>query len=255
VTALPGRQDRPAEHRRQGGAVLAFEQVTFGYGRIPVLREVSLQVTPAEFVAIIGANGSGKTTLMKLALGLLRPTHGTVRLFGQPVARFHDWRRIGYVPQRAATDASVPVSVDEVVRSGLAGSLGPLRRPTREQRRQLEHVIDLMGLSSIRKQAVRTLSGGQQQRTLIARALVTDPDLLVLDEPTSGVDADARGVLRESLEHLLRIHGVAVCYVTHDPEGFVGLADRVLEVRAGRVVQCDDPTLHHHVHRPGEPGG
>jgi zinc transport system ATP-binding protein len=237
--------------RRAGGPpVLAFEQVTFGYGRIPVLREVSLRIEAGEFVAIIGANGSGKTTLMRLALGLLRPTHGTVRLFGTPVARFQDWARVGYVPQRAAADTSVPVSVEEVVRSGLASTLGPLRRPNREQRRQLEHVIDLMGLASIRRQAVTTLSGGQQQRALIARALVTDPDLLVLDEPTSGVDADARGVLRESLEHLLRIHGVAVCYVTHDPEGFVGLADRVLEVRAGRVVQCEDPSLHHHEHRP-----
>jgi zinc transport system ATP-binding protein len=245
-----GHPSAPAKHAaRPDPRVLAFDQVTFGYGRIPVLREVSLGIGPGEFVAIIGANGSGKTTLMKLGLGLLRPTHGTIRLFGDPVSRFNDWWRIGYVPQRATASSSVPVSVEEVVRSGLAGRLGSLRRTSRAQRRQLEHVIDLMGLATIRKQAVGTLSGGQQQRTLIARALVTDPELLVLDEPTSGVDADARGVLRESLEHLLRIHGVAVCYVTHDPEGFVGLADRVLEVRAGRVVQCDDPSLHHHVHR------
>jgi zinc transport system ATP-binding protein len=189
VSDPPDQAHRPtvaAGPRRTDVPVLAFDQVTFGYGRIAVLREVSLQIAPAEFVAIIGANGSGKTTLMKLALGLLRPTHGTVRLFDEPVARFGTWQRIGYVPQRAAADASVPISVDEVVRSGLAGHLGPLRRPSREQRRQVEHVVDLMGLSSIRKQAVATLSGGQQQRTLIARALVTDPDLLVLDEPSAG---------------------------------------------------------------------
>jgi zinc transport system ATP-binding protein len=185
------------QRRRCDTPVLAIDQVTFGYGRIPVLREVSLRVAPGEFLAIIGANGSGKTTLMKLGLGLLRPTHGTVRLFGEPIARFHDWGRIGYVPQRAAADSSVPINVDEVVRSGLAGRLGFLRRPTPAQRRQVEHVIDLMGLSAIRRQAAGTLSGGQQQRTLIARALVTDPDLLVLDEPTSGVDTDARGGLGE----------------------------------------------------------
>jgi zinc transport system ATP-binding protein len=230
--------------------VLAFDRVTFGYGRIPVLREVTLQLAPGEFVAIIGANGSGKTTLMRLALGLLRPSHGMVRLFGEPVGRFRDWRRVGYVPQRAAASSSVPISVDEVVRSGLASELGALRRQRAAHRDQLEHVVDLMGLSAIRRQAVASLSGGQQQRTLIARALITDPDLLVLDEPTSGVDAGARGVLRESLEHLLRIHGVAICYVTHDPEGFVGLADRVLEVRAGQVVRCEDPSLHHHEHQP-----
>jgi zinc transport system ATP-binding protein len=240
----------PVRGDRDRRPVLAFERVTFGYGRIPVLRDVGLWIAPGEFVAIIGANGSGKSTLMKLALGLLRPTSGTVRLFGEPVGRFRDWRRVGYVPQRAAASSSVPISVDEVVRSGLAGELGGLRPLRRLRRRQLEHVIDLMGLGAIRKQAVASLSGGQQQRTLIARALVTDPDLLVLDEPTSGVDADARGVLRASLEHLLRVHGVAICYVTHDPEGFVGLADRVLEVRAAEVVRCEDPSLHHHEHRP-----
>lgn len=240
----------PGGRRTGDSPVLAFEQVTFGYTGMPVLREASLRIIPGEFVAVIGANGSGKTTLMKLALGLLRPTHGKVRLFGEPAARFRDWWRIGYVPQRASATSSVPVSVEEVVRSGLAGQLGVLRRPNRAQRDHLEHVVGLMGLGPIRRQAVDTLSGGQQQRTLIARALVTDPDLLVLDEPTSGVDADARGALRESLEHLLRAHGVAVCYVTHDPQGFVGLADRVVEVRAGRVVECEDPSKHSHPHEP-----
>ena len=241
-------QPHPKGPRTHGSPVLAFEQVTFGYTRLPVLREVSLTIDPGEFVAIIGANGSGKSTLIKLGLGLLRPTHGTVRVFGAPVDRFSDWARIGYVPQRAVADSSVPLSVAEVVRSGLAGSLGLVRRPNRRQREQIDHVIDLMGLGRIRRQAVGTLSGGQQQRALIARALVTDPDLLVLDEPTSGVDADARGVLRESIEHLLREHGVAVCYITHDPVGFSGLADRVLEVRAGRVAECEDPSVHHHPH-------
>lgn len=232
---------------------LDFDQVTFGYGRLPVLREASLRLREGEFVAVIGANGSGKTTLMRLGLGLLKPSHGTVRLFGEPLSRFKEWGKVGYVPQRASGASTVPVSVDEVVQTGLAGHLGLLGRPRQADRERVAHVVDLLGLAAIRTQPMNRLSGGQQQRTLIARALVTSPRLLVLDEPTTGVDADARGVLRESLEHLVRVEGVAVAYISHDPEGFAGLADRVVELRAGRVVLCDDPSVHGHPHEPALP--
>ncbi|MEX0658888.1 MAG: ABC transporter ATP-binding protein [Egibacteraceae bacterium] len=234
---------------------LEFDQVTFGYGRIPVLREASLTLKEGEFVAVIGANGSGKTTLMRLGLGLLQPSHGTVRLFGRPIGRFRDWGKVGYVPQRASGASTVPVSVEEVVHTGLAGQLRLLHRIRPADRERIEHVIDLLGLAAIRKEPIGQLSGGQQQRALIARALVTAPRLLVLDEPTTGVDADARGVLRESLEHLVHVEGVAVAYISHDPEGFAGLADRVVELRAGHIALCDDPSVHGHPHEPVLPPG
>jgi zinc transport system ATP-binding protein len=214
---------------------LELDQVTFGYGRIPVVREVSLRVPAGAFVAVVGANGSGKTTLMRLALGLLKPSHGTVRVFGTPIGALRDRSTIGYVPQQATTQTRLPVSVEEVVLTGLAGK-GLVRRRTAEDRARVEHVIDLMGLTAVRRARLADTSGGQQQRALIARALVTSPDLLVLDEPTTGVDAEARHVLRESLEHLVDVEQMAVVYVSHDPEGFAGLADRVVEVRAGRLV-------------------
>jgi len=214
---------------------LELDQVTFGYGRIPVVREVSLGVPTGAFVAVVGANGSGKTTLMRLALGLLKPSHGTVRVFGTPIGALRDRSRVGYVPQRATTQTRLPVSVEEVVLTGLAGK-GLLRRRTADDRARVEHVVDLMGLTAVRRARLSDTSGGQQQRALIARALVTSPDLLVLDEPTTGVDAEARHVLRESLEHLVDVERMSVIYVSHDPEGFVGLADRVVEVRAGRLV-------------------
>jgi zinc transport system ATP-binding protein len=232
--------------------VLEFDQVTFGYGRIPVLREVSLRIAEREFVALVGANGAGKTTLLRLALGLLRPTHGTVRLFGTPLDRFGDWSRIGYVPQRAAAAVTLPVSVTEAVETGLASQLGLLRRPSAAQRARVAHVLDLLGLAALRHEPVQRLSGGQQQRALIARALVTNPRLLVLDEPTTGVDAEARGILRESLEHLVDVEGVAVAYVSHDPEGFAGLADRVVEVRAGTAAEV--PRSPHHQEADAQPG-
>jgi len=215
---------------------LELDRVTFGYGAVPVLREASLAVHEGEFVAIVGANGSGKTTLLRLSLGLLRPESGTVRLFGVDAASFHDWWRIGYVPQRAVTSSALPISVDEVVRTGLAGRGRALRRG-RSAHERLEHVMDLMGLAGVRRRRVSDISGGQQQRALIARALVTAPRLLVLDEPTTGVDVSARTVLRDSLEHLVRVESMAVVYVSHDPGGFEGLADRVVEVEEGCVVR------------------
>ncbi len=218
---------------------LEFDQVTFGYGRLPVLREVSLRIPQGELVAVVGPNGSGKTTLMRLGLGLLHPTHGVVRLFGTDVTRFRERWRVGYVPQRASGTTTLPISVTEVVRTGLAGQLRPGRRFTRRHRERLDHVLDLMGLGPVRRQRLSELSGGQQQRALIARALVTGPRLLVLDEPTTGVDAEARAVLRESLEHLVVVEGIAVVYVSHDPGGFAGIAGRVVEVRAGRIVPVD----------------
>lgn len=215
---------------------LQLDQVTFGYGAVPVVREVSLRVQQGDFVALVGANGSGKTTLMKLALGLLRPTHGHVRLFGVDPTRLEARWQVGYVPQRASAATSLPISVVEAVRTGLAGQHRGVRRTTGAQRERLEHVLDLMGLEGVRRRRLSELSGGQQQRALIARALVTGPRLLVLDEPTTGVDAAARTVLRESLEHLVEVEGIGVVYVSHDPEGFTGLADVVIEVVAGRLV-------------------
>jgi zinc transport system ATP-binding protein len=215
---------------------LELDRVSFSYGAVPVIDDVSLQVPAGSFLALVGANGSGKSTLMRLGLGLLRPTSGSVRLFGADASRFSQRWQIGYVPQRASAATTLPVSVLEVVRSGLAGQLRPWRRyaPGHEQR--LEHVLDLMGLDAVRRRRLGELSGGQQQRALIARALITQPRMLVLDEPTTGVDAGARAVLRDSLEHLVQVERIAVVYVSHDPEGFAGLADRVVEVRSGRLV-------------------
>lgn len=214
---------------------LELNEVSFAYGGSPVLRQASLRVSEGEFVAVVGGNGSGKTTLMKIALGLLPPGTGHVRLFGDDIKSFRDWHKVGYVPQRAVAVSALPVSVDEVVRSGLAARARWLGRRRPEEHERIEHVVDLLGLVAVRRSRMSELSGGQQQRALIARALVTAPRLLVMDEPTTGVDSHARQILRASLEHLVDVEGMAVVYVSHDPEGFSGLAQRVVEVADGRA--------------------
>ena len=216
-------------------AALELDHVTFAYNGQPVIRDVSMSVGQGAFVALVGGNGAGKSTLVRLSLGLLRPYQGHVRLFGTEATQFRQWWQVGYVPQRAAADSALPISVAEVVRTGLAGQLRPGRRQTPRHRERMEHVLDVMGLTQLRGRRMSQLSGGQQQRALIARALLTEPRLLILDEPTTGVDADARAVLRASLEHLAQVEQVAVVYVSHDPETFAGLATCVVELRAGEA--------------------
>ncbi|MHA7143021.1 MULTISPECIES: metal ABC transporter ATP-binding protein [unclassified Arthrobacter] len=223
-------------------AVLEFDRVSYGYGRVPVLTDVSLRLEAGAFTAVVGPNGAGKTTLVRLALGLVRPTDGSIRLFGTDTARFRQWSWVGYVPQRAETSSVLPISVNEVVRSGLAGRLRPLQRISAVQHERIEHVLDVMGLQAVRRHRITELSGGQQQRALVARALVTTPRLLFLDEPTTGVDTEAKAALRASLEHLVHVEGIAVVYISHDPAGFTGLAHRVLEVRDGNVLPLPDVT-------------
>jgi zinc transport system ATP-binding protein len=191
------------------------EDVSFAYGEVRVLDHVTLTVRAGDFLGIIGPNGSGKTTLLRLVLGLAAPHGGSVRLFGTPSAGFRDWRRVGYVPQRLAVDAAVPATVEEVVVTGLLPARGALRRGGAAARRVAE-VLHRVGMERHRADRVGALSVGQQQRVLLGRALVVEPELLVLDEPTSGVDPEGQASFYDLLHHLNRERGVTLLLVSHD---------------------------------------
>lgn len=200
----------------------------------PVLRGIDLQVGAGEFVALLGANGSGKSTLVRTVTGLLPLSRGEVRLFGDEVGRFRDWRRIGFVPQRAGAGSGVPASAAEVVAAGRLGHRRLLRRLSAADRTAVEESLATVGLSDRAQDPVTSLSGGQQQRVLVARALATDPDLLVLDEPTAGVDASSQEALAETL-HRLSDRGVSVLLVAHELGPLTPLLHRVVVLADGRV--------------------
>ncbi len=189
----------------------------FAYDGERVLDEVSLRVDRGDFLGIIGPNGAGKSTLLRILLGLLRSECGHVRLFGVDLAEFHDWQRLGYVSQKAAAfDARFPASVLEVVMSGRVKREG-LGRPFRATDREAaRHALETVGMLAYRDRLIGQLSSGQQQRVLIARALATGPDLLVLDEPTVGVDADAQEQFYSLLRYLNRERGTTLILVSHD---------------------------------------
>jgi zinc transport system ATP-binding protein len=216
--------------------VVELENVSFGYrAGVRVLDHVSLRVDAGEFVAIAGPNGGGKTTLLRLVLGLERPTAGTVKVFGRSGGKSVDGARIGYLPQRARLIGEAPVTVREVVSTGRlapAGIWGPLRRVDREA---VARAIETVGLTDRADSPLRTLSGGMQQRALIAKALASEPTLLALDEPTTGVDAESQESLGVLLEGLREQLGVTILYVSHEFGAVEHVVDRIVLVRGGIV--------------------
>ena len=201
----------------------------------PVVRRVDLDVHTGEFVTLLGANGSGKSTLVRACVGLLPLTSGTIELFGSPVARFTDWRRVGYVPQRSTAQSGVPATVREVVATGLLARRPRLGWPRRRDQEAVTEAIELVRLGGRARDSVARLSGGQQQRVMIARALAGQPDLLVLDEPTAGVDHASQLVLAELFAELVA-RGTTVLFVAHELGPLATLVDRAVVLRDGRKV-------------------
>jgi len=228
-------------------------------GRL-VLRGVDLRIQAGEVVAVLGTNGSGKSTLIKTVVGLLPAARGEVRLFGTPVPRFRHWNRIGYVPQRITAAGGVPATVAEVVSSGLLSKRRLFRPLKAADRAAIDAALEIVDMADRRKDGVAELSGGQQQRVLIARALVSDPDLLILDEPTAGVDLASQAIFADAIRERVA-RGTTVVMVSHDLGPMDALIDRSIVLRRGRIVYDGPPhasQTHAHVHPHGsvddEPG-
>ncbi|GAB7388573.1 metal ABC transporter ATP-binding protein [Bacillaceae bacterium] len=208
--------------------VISLDGVTFYYGNRLVLEKIDMTVQAGEFLGLVGPNGSGKSTLIKIILGLLKPNAGEVRLFGQPLSRFRDWPKVGYVSQKANSfNTGFPATVFEVVSMGLFGKMGLFKWMGKKEKAKVYEAIETVGLSEYARQNVGKLSGGQQQRVFIARALVSDPELLILDEPTVGVDAQSEAQFYDLLEKMHRERGVTLLLVSHDIGVITAKVDRV----------------------------
>jgi zinc transport system ATP-binding protein len=218
-------------------------------GGRPVLRGIELTVETGQFVALMGANGSGKSTLVRAMTGLSPLTTGTLSLFGTPIQSFHDWRRIGFVPQRATAASGVPSSVREVVASGRLTRRRLLAPLSRADRTAIDDAIEVVGLTGLRRRGVSQLSGGQHQRVLIARALAGQPDLFFLDEPAAGVDLPNQQALADALQ-VLSDRGATIVLVAHELGPMSPLIDRAVVMREGRIAYDGPPLADHEVHHP-----
>jgi zinc transport system ATP-binding protein len=217
-----------------------LRRVSFGYrSGQRVLEDISLRIDEGEFVAVAGPNGGGKTTLVRVLLGLERPTAGTALLFGETAQRFSRRRTLGYLAQRSELGGDAPATVREIVSAGrlaAGGLIGPMRRRDRELAAE---AISRVGLDSVADLPVRTLSGGMQQRAFIAKALAGEPALLVLDEPTTGVDAESQESLAALLDRLHSDLGVTILYVSHEFGAVERFVQRLVLVR--RTIVFDGP--------------
>jgi zinc transport system ATP-binding protein len=219
--------------------LLRASGVWFAYNGEPVLRDVGLEVRRGEFVALVGPNGSGKSTLLRLLLGSLTPSAGTVELFDRAPSKLRDRWRIGYVPQRAPIASEAPATVEEIVAAGRLSRRGWWRPLTKADRDAVHHALESVGLANLASRPINELSGGQQQRAFIARAFASEPELLVLDEPIAGVDAESQRRFRDSLTHLIEEHRAGVLLVSHELTAVADEVDRVVVLKG--TVLFDGP--------------
>ena len=251
----PGRGERPA---------VVFDHVHFGYGREEVLVDVDFRIAEGTFTALIGPNGAGKTTLLRLLLGLNRPRTGRIRVLGEePGSRGH---RIGYVPQATGVPEGFPLTLEEVVLMGRYPRVGFGRRPGSRDRDAVREALARVKLAEAADRRFSELSGGQQRRALIARALVAEPRLLLLDEPTAGLDPASQARFYDMCCTLQRTEGLTLLAASHDVEVVARHADTVLLIdRTVRAIGTPRAVLesdqldavydfpHDHVHRPRPP--
>jgi zinc transport system ATP-binding protein len=218
--------------------IIKISGLSYRYEKEYVLEDINLSIQKGSFLGIVGPNGSGKSTLLKLILGLLRSQQGEIQLFGQNISRFKEWEKIGFVSQKANSfNTGFPATVYEVVKSGLTKKIGLFHYMKKEHHKKVLEAIDSVGLLPFKKRNVGELSGGQQQRVFIARSLVSDPELLILDEPTVGVDAQHVQSFYQMLGSLNKNLGITLLLVTHD----IGtITDKVTHVA------CLNKQLHFH---------
>lgn len=218
--------------------LIQLDDVSFNYEQSIALEHISLEVGEGEFWALIGPNGSGKSTLINIILGLLQPTSGTVKLFGSEIESFKHRERIGYVSQKSNSfNSGFPATVLEVVRSGLTRKVGMFKSFSKKDEQRTLEALSIVGMDTFAQRNMGELSGGQQQRVFIARALAGKPDLLIMDEPTVGIDQQNVASFYSMLNTLNREHGIAILLVTHEIDLVTDLATHVA---------CLNRTIHFH---------
>jgi zinc transport system ATP-binding protein len=197
--------------------LIRFDKVNFSYGERVVLEGIDFIIRKGDFAGIIGPNGSGKTTLLRIVLKLLKPQSGDVTLFGKPAKYFNAWEKIGYVPQKVTQlESKFPITVEEAVALGRTSRLGLWRRFSARDAGAVDRVLSIMEIQKIRDRLITELSGGQQQRVFIAKALASEPELLILDEPTTGVDLESQDKFYDLLAKLNKEKGLTIILVSHD---------------------------------------
>jgi zinc transport system ATP-binding protein len=206
-----------------------------------ILQNISFEIFHGEYIAIIGPNGGGKTTLIRLLLGLETPTQGSIKIFGKELQKFKQWYKIGYVPQRASlVDANFPATVEDIVKMGRVAKRGFFAGLTKEDKLKVEDAMVKMDIVHLRDKMVGRLSGGQRQRVMIARALASSPEILILDEPNTGVDVKSQQRFYALLKKLNQEENITILFITHDIGVIADDIGRLFTINRNATI-CNDP--------------
>jgi zinc transport system ATP-binding protein len=237
--------------------IVSLERVSFAYDNKAVISDLSFDILQRDFVGMVGSNGAGKTTLLRMIVGLIKPSQGMVKLFGQSIQAFKDWERIGYVPQKNAFNPLFPATVKEVVLSGLYGRKKMFKRVTKSDLQKCEDALKVMRIEDLAQRKIGQLSGGQQQRAFLARALINNPELLILDEPTVGIDTETQEAFFHMIRHMHHHHHITFLMVSHDIDMLESYLGSVPTQTSGKVKfyvkhthdpeDCGDTTLSHSI--------
>lgn len=215
------------------------KHLNFSYDNYQVVKDLSFEIRKGEYVGIIGQNGSAKSTLLKLLLGLLKPSSGTIELLNTPMRTFKNWSKVGYVPQRSGIfDKTFPATVEEIVAMGIVGKNKLLHVLNGQDEKNITEALEVVDLLPLRKRLLSELSGGQQQRVLIARALAGKPEIMFLDEPVVGVDTNVQKKFYDLLRHLNKKLHITLILVSHDLDIVAHQADYLMLMSEGEICKC-----------------
>lgn len=234
--------------------IIEFKNVHFGYTSDDILKCISFDVNKGDFVSIIGSNGAGKSTILKLILGELHQYRGSIKLYEEDINKFKDWKKIGYLEQNAYSKIMhFPATVYEIVMSNNFSDIGLFKFPNKKHKEKVMEVLTLLGMEKYKDRMISKLSGGQIQRVFLARTLISNPDLLVLDEPTNGVDRETIELIYKILQELNKNKSVSIIMVTHDVERMSKISNRVFCFEEGTLIelaknQLDIELSHKHKH-------
>ena len=221
--------------------IFDVKNLSFRVRGVDILTNISLEIFNGEYIAIIGPNGGGKTTLIRMLLGLEKPTSGEVRLFGKKLKNFKEWYKIGFVPQRASlVDENFPATVEDIVKMGRVAKRGIFSRFSEEDAKKVEDSMIKMDILDLKEKMVGTLSGGQRQRVMIARALASSPEILILDEPNTGVDMVSQQRFYKLLAKLNKEENITIVFITHDIGVIADDIGRLFTINQKATV-CNDP--------------
>ena len=221
--------------------IFAVKNLSLRIGDQTVLQNISFEIYNGEYIAIIGPNGGGKTTLIKVLLGLQKPSSGEIFIYGKPIEEFKEWYKIGYVPQRAShVDANFPATVEDIVNMGRTAKRGIFSRMSAGDKQHVYDAMQKMDILDLKEKMVGTLSGGQRQRVMIARALASSPEVLILDEPNTGVDVKSQKRFYKLLARLNKEDGLTILFITHDIGVIADDIGRLFTINQKATI-CNDP--------------